>query len=62
MSTNKDKGFLAGLASMAHILILFLLVYGFIVWVFKGPIGEKVLFLIILVLFYFFYLWGTTLM
>jgi hypothetical protein len=62
MSTNKDKGFLAGLASMAHILLLFLLVYGFITWVFKGPIGEKVLFLIILVLFYFFYLWGTTLM
>ena len=62
MATDKDKGFLAGLASMAHILLFLLLVYGFIVWVFKGPIGEKVLFLIILVLFYFFYLWGTTLM
>jgi preprotein translocase subunit SecD len=62
MATNKDKGFLAGLASMAHILILFLLVYSSIVWVIKGSIGEKVLFVIILILFYFFYLWGTTLM
>ena len=62
MSTNKDKGFLAGLASLAHILILFLLVYSAIVWIVKGPIGEKVLFVIILILFYFFYLWGTTLM
>jgi hypothetical protein len=62
MSTNKDKGFLAVLATLAHTLLLFLLVYGFITWVFKGPVGEKVLFLVILVLFYFFYLWGTTLM
>ena len=62
MATNKDKGFLAGLISMARILILFFIVYSFITWVFKGPIGEKVLFLIILVLLYFFYLWGTTLM
>jgi preprotein translocase subunit SecD len=62
MATNKDKGFLAGLASMAHILLFLLLVYGFIVWVIKGSIGEKVLFVIILFLFFLFYLWGTTLM
>jgi len=62
MATNKDKGFLAGLASMAHILLLLLLVYSSIVWVIKGSIGEKVLFVIILILFYLFYLWGTTLM
>ena len=62
MATDKDKGFLAGLASIGHIIILFLLVYSFIVWVVKGPIGEKVLFLVILILFYFLYLWGNTLM
>ena len=62
MSTNKDKGFLTGLASLAHTILLFLLVYSFITWIVKGPIGEKVLFIIILFLFFLFYIWGTTLM
>ncbi|QQO91802.1 hypothetical protein immuto35A_122 [Flavobacterium phage vB_FspM_immuto_3-5A] len=63
MATNKDKGgFISGVGHLISILLLLGLVYWFINWLFTSSIGEKIIFLVILFIFFLFYSWGTTLM
>ena len=63
METNKNKsGFLSGVVHLFSILIFFVLIYEAIKWIFTSSIGEKIIFLAVLVMFFLFYTWGTTLM
>ena len=63
METNKDKGgFLTGVVHLLSILLFLVLIYEAIRWIFNSSIVEKIIFLAVLLVFFLFYTWGTTLM
>ena len=63
MTNTKDKGgFFAGLIHLISMLLFLVLIYEAIRWIFNSSIGEKIIFLIVLLVFFLFYTWGTTLM
>ena len=63
METNKNKGgFLSGVVHLFSMLLFLVLIYEAIKWIFTSSIGEKLIFLAVLVMFFLFYTWGTTLM
>lgn len=63
MVTDKDKGgFLSGIVQLLGILLFIFLLYEAVKWVINSSIGEKIILLIVLVVFYLLYSWSTTLM
>ena len=57
MTTNKNSGgFLSGVVHLINIILLVGLVYWAVTWIVRGPIGEKLIFLVVLFVFFLFYI------